>query len=254
MAAEGRDVTATSPLWRRAALLVGLPTVLWYAVLIGVGFLLGGPAAGLADVGEEVVQGFESSRTPLGDDVTHWWSTSADTEVIVVAAAVVGLVLRWAWKRWVPALLLWGGVALQSSIFLLTTLVVSRERPEVEKLDPAPPTSSFPSGHTGAATALWLGLALLVAHRVQRRWLRVTLVALMLVVPLGVGFSRMYRGMHYPGDVLFGALNGVAAVLIVRHAFAERVEDLREHPEEVAARAAEDVESLGVPPPAEQHP
>jgi undecaprenyl-diphosphatase len=36
------------------------------------------------------------------------------------------------------------------TIFLTITAIVSRPRPDVARLDGAPPTSSFPSGHTFA--------------------------------------------------------------------------------------------------------
>ena len=141
--------------------------------------------------------------------LTHWWSTVADTPVIIGTAFVVGLVMRLVWKRWVEPLLVWAAVALQSAVFLTTTLLVSRERPDVEKLDPAPPTSSFPSGHTGASTALYLSIGLVLAGRVRSRVGRVAVVVLLLLVPIGVGVSRLYRGMHFPTDVVFGALNGI---------------------------------------------
>jgi membrane-associated phospholipid phosphatase len=204
----------------RVALLIALPAALWYGVLVGAGLLLTGPAAGLAEEGEDVVEALQASRSPLLDDVTHWISWTANTASIVLGAFLIGLLLRALWRLWLPTLMLWAGVAMQSGVFLLTTLVVSRRRPDVEQLDPAPPTSGFPSGHAGAATALWLGLGLLLAHRIGRRWPRVLLVVLLVLVPLAVGVARLYRGMHFPGDVLFGLLNGLAAVLIVRHALA----------------------------------
>ncbi len=121
--------------------------------------------------------------------------------VIIGTAFVVGVVMRLVWKRWVETLLVWAAVALQSAVFLTTTLLVSRERPDVEKLDPAPPTSSFPSGHTGASTALYLSIGLVLASRVRSRVGRVAVVVLLLLVPIGVAVSRLYRGMHFPTDV-----------------------------------------------------
>ena len=203
----------------RGVLYTAAPTALWYGVLVGVGLLIGGPAfRAVAEFEDGMVPALASVRTPLWDTVTHAVSTSADTFVIVGTAAVVGLLLRWLLGRWLEAVVLWAGVALQSTIFLLTTLVVSRPRPEVEKLDPAPPTSSFPSGHTGAATALYIGLALVLAGRIRRRPVRLLVIAGLAIVPLAIGFCRLYRGMHHPSDVVFGVLNGVAAVIIVRFA------------------------------------
>ena len=203
----------------RALLYAGVPAAAWYGVLVGTGILIGGPLlAGVADAEDGLVTGLEAARTPLWDMLTHGASWVANTATIVLTALAIGLALRPLVGRWLESFLLWAGVALQSTVFLLTTLVVSRERPAVELLDPAPPTSSFPSGHTGAATALYLGLGVVVASRIERRWLRVAVVAVLALVPLAVGLSRLYRGMHHPSDVVFGVLNGIAAVSIVRFA------------------------------------
>jgi membrane-associated phospholipid phosphatase len=107
-------------------------------------------------------------------------------------------------------------------VFLLTTAAVDRVRPAVPKLDPAPPTSSFPSGHTGAATALYVGVALLIASRVKPVWLKVLVLVLAALVPISVGLARLYRGMHHPTDVAFGAANGLFCALLVTRASAKQ--------------------------------
>jgi len=63
-----------------------------------------------------------------------------------------------------------------------------------------PGTFSFPSGHSAAAFAgAWL---------LRRQYPRLTL--LWYAIAGLVGFSRIYLGAHYPGDVLSGALSGTA--------------------------------------------
>ncbi|GAF06145.1 phosphatase PAP2 family protein [Paenibacillus pini] len=57
---------------------------------------------------------------------------------------------------------------------------------------------SFPSGHTTAAFSL--ALPFIMAHP---EW-----AALFLPLSLIVGFSRIYLGLHYPSDVLAGAVIG----------------------------------------------
>jgi membrane-associated phospholipid phosphatase len=52
-----------------------------------------------------------------------------------------------------------GAVAVQATVFLMTTLAIDRPRPAVVHLDTSPPTSSFPSGQTAAAMALYGGIS-----------------------------------------------------------------------------------------------
>jgi undecaprenyl-diphosphatase len=104
-------------------------------------------------------------------------------------------------------------------IFLATTTVVPQRRPTVPKLDPAPPTSSYPSGHTAAAVCLYGCLAILLLWLYAGRPGARIVACLLFCVPVFVAVSRVYRGMHYPSDVLAGALLGAMWLSLVTRTF-----------------------------------
>jgi undecaprenyl-diphosphatase len=70
---------------------------------------------------------------------------------------------------------------------------------------PPPNTPSFPSGHTATSIAGALALARVWP---SARWLLGGLAALIAV-------SRVYVGVHYPSDILAGAVLGVALAWLV---------------------------------------
>jgi membrane-associated phospholipid phosphatase len=127
-----------------------------------------------------------------------------------VALGIILLVL----KRWASVLLLATAMLAEVSIFVATTLLVERDRPDVAQMDVSPPTSSFPSGHTAAATALALSLAFIVAWNVRNTAVKVTVWSLALLIGPAVAVARVYRGMHHPTDVTMGLLMGAACVLL----------------------------------------
>jgi membrane-associated phospholipid phosphatase len=203
---SGREVA------RDLVLRAFLPGAALWAAIVGLGFLIRGPLDDLP--GEAGVnEAFVDARTPFLDAVTEMLSAIGMTEFIIGACALAVALIWWRTRQWWLALVPALAVSLQALIFLTSSLVVGRARPEVEMLDHAPPTSSFPSGHTGASTAFYLTLALL-AQRVRNPALRVVLTILAVLVPFAVGFARLYRGMHSLSDVLAGLVNGVVCAAL----------------------------------------
>ncbi|MFJ2022664.1 diacylglycerol kinase family protein [Streptomyces sp. NPDC087897] len=189
--------------------------------MVGVGLLITGPARHLGPVAAEdaVVEALEDARTGTLDAVSTAVSALGDTTTVVGLTFLVclTLVLTPRLPRWREAVFLAAAVSLQSAVFVLITACVDRTRPDIERLDDSPPTSSYTSGHTGAATALYAGLAVLVLSRVRGPWRR-PLAALLLLVPLLVGLARLYRGMHHPTDVAGGLANGTLSLIVVGRA------------------------------------
>lgn len=134
---------------------------------------------------------FLTPAVPLGMAIGGW---TADNKDLRVDAAIVGSA--------------WG-----SSIGLTMGLkyLVRRPRPyQRYEGDLLPvttePDPSFPSGHTTMAFATATSLSLLYP-----RWY---IVVPTLVWASAVGFSRLYLGVHFPSDVLTGALIGTAAAIV----------------------------------------
>ncbi|MFC6240239.1 phosphatase PAP2 family protein [Knoellia sp. GCM10027112] len=194
-------------------------------MVVGLGLLVTGPLAALDRWEDSLAADFNRARTPLWDTITDIWSRLGNTEIIIATCVVVTAVLLWRTRDWrfsaVPAI----AISLQATIFVLAAHTVGRVRPPVLPEDPSPPTSSFPSGHVGASTALYTSFALLAAERIERPWLRRLVIGLCLLVPLLVSYSRLYRGAHHLSDVLVGILNGVLCALLAYGWYRHRVRE-----------------------------
>ena len=99
---------------------------------------------------------------------------------------------------------------------------VQRDRPPTVVLDPeplmdVPTTSSIPSGHTSTSFAC--------AYVISRLAPRLTVFAYLLAALIGL--SRIYVGVHYPLDVLAGAVVG----LVVAKALLTLLAALRRSPQ-----------------------
>lgn len=215
-----------------------VPVALLFGVMVAIGLLITKVMLhmGPLTVEDSVNRELERDRTAEGNAVSLFFSTVGSTPVIIAVTALAALILRLTLKRWREPLFLCAAVTAQAIVFFLTTLLIDRQRPKVDHLDSSPPTSSFPSGHTSAAVALYLGLAVVLARLTNRTALRAA-CWLLLLVPLGVAVGRMYRGMHHPTDVTASFLNGGVCVWVMTRAFLDE-KVLRRRPSSLHSRSA----------------
>ncbi|WP_406510896.1 bifunctional phosphatase PAP2/diacylglycerol kinase family protein [Streptomyces sp. NBC_00212] len=97
--------------------------------------------------------------------------------------------------------------------------------PLVRRLAKLPSSTSFPSGHSASAAAFATGVAL-----ESTRY-----GALLAPLAAAVAFSRVYVGVHYPGDVLAGCALGMAAAAVTCYWWPPRPQPL--HPLHTRAAA-----------------
>lgn len=205
-----RDGPARTPL---TLLFVAFTTFTLVVAGVGVTLVHAGPLAGVRAWDVDVSQWFVEHRIPTLDDLTVAMSNVSDTVAVIGLAVVVGALLAWR-HRWRDVLLLAGGLGLEAAVFITANALVRRPRPPVETVGEAPSTFSFPSGHVAATIVLWGCFALLLTPRVRSGLVRALIWSVPVVLTLAVGFSRVYRGMHFLTDVLAGAGLGVAALFV----------------------------------------
>lgn len=148
--------------------------------------------------------GWTRTNRVLSDWIWDPWAMRA------LLAVAVGWLL---WRR-ERRLALWVtvtaavGTALQQAV----KAAVDRGRPRWPDPVDSAHYAAFPSGHAlTAIVAFGLLLWLMTLHGAPARWLRL-IIAVAAVSVLGVGFTRLYLGVHWPSDVLGGWLLGTALV------------------------------------------
>jgi membrane-associated phospholipid phosphatase len=123
------------------------------------------------------------------------------TRVAMVAIALAVAVAAHRWRGPLAIVVAWyiSWVATHRA-----KAIIDRPRPDPDLWRETPGGWGYPSGHTSSAFAL----ATVVAALLPPRWRWVPFA-----VATVVGLARMHVGVHYPMDVIGGALIGLAAGL-----------------------------------------
>ncbi|MBN2905111.1 MAG: phosphatase PAP2 family protein [Rhodobacteraceae bacterium] len=104
-----------------------------------------------------------------------------------------------------------GGLVLNN----LLKLGVARPRPDLVPHAVAVFTKSFPSGHAMNSAVVYLTLGTLLARTQRALGPRSLVMTLAVGLPVLIGVSRIYLGVHWPSDVLAGWTLGAGWALAV---------------------------------------
>ena len=153
-------------------------------------------------------------HSTAGNEMMKFCSLMGDPEPAIGVALVFVLALCFlAGRRTALVMLVASALALglaQSAKYL-----IQRERPDVSwRLIPRPSTPSFPSGHSLNSMSIYGTFSLLSARHLRRRILAMLVLLPGFALPLLIGTSRSYLGVHYPSDVLAGWTAGLACALL----------------------------------------
>ncbi|MFD9410241.1 phosphatase PAP2 family protein [Streptomyces sp. NPDC059989] len=119
-----------------------------------------------------------------------WWRGQRERALRVVLAVVVATAVQQGLKA-----------------------LVGRARPVWPDPVDSADYAAYPSGHALTATVV-CGLLLWLLPRPAPRWAAAAAWTAAAVSVLGVGFTRVYLGVHWPSDVVAGWLLGVVLVAL----------------------------------------
>jgi len=199
------------------ALLVGFVVLAAASVLLAlfiVHVVVSPDGFGLGSADEALPEVLAEHRTSLLTTLSEIGTEAGGSPVLPILVGIVAIVCA-CMKRWAIAAFAVFVLTAESATYKVTSLLVPRDRPSVHRLEDLPVDASYPSGHTAASVAVYAGLVLLLTTTITgslRKALAWTGVILMVSF---VAFSRMYRGMHHPLDVIGGLLIGIGAILLL---------------------------------------
>ncbi len=165
----------------------------------------------LQDLDRSVFTTLASWHSPALDRTMPELSVVASKSRLWIAIAALLAIFGGEKGRWTAVE---GMVAIGVNSFMANVVfkrLVRRQRPidsvPEERRLVQPESSSFPSGHSASAAAF----SGIVDRAYPKLWLPMNGLA------VTVAFSRVYTGVHYPGDVLGGWLLGKSVAFMVSH-------------------------------------
>ena len=142
---------------------------------------------------------------PAAESIAKWLGRIGEYGAIwLVIGVVLSIIDPGNGENWLVAGIL-GPLAI--GLNYVVKLIVRRPRPVLEGLPPlggAPSSLSFPSAHATASFACATAMTRIAPE-----------AALLFLLAVPIAACRPYLGMHYPSDVLAGAILGTAFGLVV---------------------------------------
>ena len=124
---------------------------------------------------------------------------------------MLACILALVWKRYAVVVFTVVAVAVSDWASVGLKAIFDVERPSMRYAEPKPLVhpphdASFPSGHAATSFA-----AATVLSFARPRW-----APAFYLLALAIGFSRVYVGVHYPLDIVGGAVLGIGVSIALR--------------------------------------
>jgi undecaprenyl-diphosphatase len=161
----------------------------------------------LAEVDRAVYRAVATTPTPTLDGPLRTLTRTADHSKLWLASAAVLFAVGGPRGRRAAVTGVASLAATSAVVNLPLKLAGARHRPDADEAGvpetrrvTMPASASFPSGHSASAAAFAAGASSVLP----------ALGAPLGVAAASVGYSRVHAGVHYPGDVVVGALVGAS--------------------------------------------
>ncbi len=105
-------------------------------------------------------------------------------------------------------------IALSSLVLMLFLKALFQRKRPLAPLLKAVRGLSFPSGHAIMSTTFYGLLLYIILNETGLAWVRITMIFVLVMLILLIGYSRVYLRVHYASDVIAGFIIGLLWLLI----------------------------------------
>jgi membrane-associated phospholipid phosphatase len=188
------------------ALTVALTGLVIAGIIVGVLAWMIRRDTGLVDIDHALELWADRNATAFTDDVLAGITHLGDTITILTVGVAISAYGLWRWRKPSIPLFVMSVVLGQVLISNAIKVVIDRARPELRPRATFTGTS-FPSGHTTAAAATYLAVAVVLGIATSPRT-RAALAGAAVAIAVAVGCTRVLLGVHWFSDVLAGLVIG----------------------------------------------
>lgn len=157
----------------------------------------------------EILKYIQLFKNPVLDGIFLGITMSTEVPVILIMASILYWCIN---KKYGQRLLfaLTGNIALNTGVKEFFKSPRPIGVPGIESMRTSTATGySFPSGHTQIGTTFWVSIMSII----KKNYMYI----IGTIIFISIGLSRLYLGVHWPMDVLFGWIFGIGFTLICNY-------------------------------------
>jgi undecaprenyl-diphosphatase len=140
---------------------------------------------------------------------TYLGNTQIIVSLVIIVLVILGLSGKWRIAKLSLVSVISGEV-----LYYFIKLLIQRDRPDVSFSLISSGGYSFPSGHATCSIIFYGILGFLLWRLFRKRWQKILITLLVVVIVFMIGFSRIYLGVHWTSDVLAGWSLGLIVLLL----------------------------------------
>lgn len=155
----------------------------------------------------------KNTRTDILTDVMKVLTELGGVTGLFLIALIISIILL-ILKKKKMALGITLNLIISTITYAILKNILQRPRPPIEERLIEETGYSFPSGHSTNNMAFYSFAIYLVYSNVKNKTIRNLLCIILAIIPILIGFSRVYLRVHYPSDVISGFILGIVITIL----------------------------------------